>query len=197
MILIARRVRHLTAVVLGGLVVWAVSGCGNPAVETDKARRAETEASQRLAECQAELAQVRKALDEARRGSAATRQKESDDGAAAAHWKAARLTAQVFLESVNSRNADAANAEGSKDFRDKKGGTKAIEVFANGRFRGEANGYTCGPLTSFEAVPGQDEFLGRGKLQYRGVPRQDSSYSVRVVKEGDKWCVASFSAVER
>ena len=124
---------------------------------------------------------------------------DSADGEAGATtaWKAARLTADVFLEAVNSRNADAAHAVGSKAFQENKGGSKAMQTFSKGRFRGEAAGYKCAPLTSFEAVPGHDEFIGRGKLQYRGVPKPDSQYTVRVVKEGDKWRIASFTAEER
>lgn len=119
------------------------------------------------------------------------------DGAATTPWKAARMTADLFLEAVNSRNADAADAVGSKAFQENKGGNKAMETFSKGRFRGETSGYKCAPLTSFEAVPGHDEFIGRGKLQYRGVLKPDSKYTVRVVKEGDKWRIASFTAEER
>ena len=186
-----RRPRKLSVV----LLALSLLGCGSPAAEMERARQAEAEAAKRLEECQAELARTRKALEDARRGAA--KERGPDDGAAVADWNAARMVAEVFLEAVNSRNADAANAAGTREFRDKNGGKKALESFSGGRFRGEADGYTCGALSGFEPVPGRDEFLGRGKLLYRGVPRQDSSYSVRVVREDDKWHVASFSAVER
>jgi hypothetical protein len=181
-------------------VLLAVLGCGAPAAEVEKARQAEAEASKRLQECEAELARTRKLLQEAQKAAQTRPSPEGGDHAdaeAAARWKAARLVAESFIEAVNSRNADAAGAAGTKGFRDDDGGKKAINSFSGGRFRGEANGYTCGPVTRFEAAPGQDEFLGRGGLLYRGVPRQDSSYTVRVVREGDKWHVASFSATER
>jgi hypothetical protein len=175
-----------------GILVLMVLGCGTPTGELEKARQAEAEAAKRLRECQVELAKTREELDIARKNSAGA---IGDKDVANARWQAARLGAQVFLEALNSRNATTANAAGTKDFQEKKEGTKAVDQF--GHFRGEAKGYTCGPLTKFEAVPGQDEFVGRGKLQYRGVPRQDSTYTVRIVREGDKWRVASFSAVER
>jgi hypothetical protein len=180
-----------TSLLLIGLV-----GCGNSLDELEKARQREAEASRRLRECQAELEHTRKALDAARKGSpgtAAAKEKDEEN----ASWKAARTAAEAFLAAVNSRNTAAANAAGTKEFRDKNGGDQAIKTFAGGRFRGEPNGYTCAVLASFEAVPGQEEYLGRGKLHYRGVPRQDSTYTVRVRKEEDKWRVASFTAAER
>ncbi|HWG43431.1 MAG TPA: hypothetical protein VN688_11650 [Gemmataceae bacterium] len=186
-------VRQRPIFLAASIVVLAALGCGTPMGELEKARRGEAEATKRLQECQAELAQTRKELEAVRKSPA----KATGEDAANDRWKAARLGAQVFLEALNSRNAANANAAGTKDFQEKKGGTKAIDEFSSRRFRGEGKGYTCGSLTNFEAVPGQDEFVGRGKLQYRGVPRQDSTYTVRVVKEGDKWRVASFSVVER
>jgi hypothetical protein len=101
------------------------------------------------------------------------------------------------VEAVNSRNADAANAAGTRQFQANNGGTNAVNVFANGHFRGDPKGYKCALLTRLEAVPGKEEFFGRGGLLYRDVPRQDSSYTLRIVKEGENWRVASFTAVER
>ena len=180
---------------LAGILVLGVSGCGNSAIEVEKARRAEADALKRLEECEAKLAEVQKALETAKKTSVGG--SDSGKGAANVNWNAARLTASAFLLAVNSRNAEAANAEGAKEFKEKNGGEKAIKEFSNGHFRGEASGYTCGPLASFEAASGANEFVGRGKLQYRGVPRHDSTYSVHVVKEGDKWRVASFRASAR
>jgi hypothetical protein len=119
------------------------------------------------------------------------------DGAVKTSWKAARMTADVFLDAVNSRNEQAAGAVGSKAFQEGKGGKEAIQTFSDPRFHGGWSSlYKCAPLTSFEAVPDQDEFIGRGKLQYDGVLKADSKYTVRVVKESDKWRIASFTAEE-
>ncbi|HEY7424416.1 MAG TPA: hypothetical protein VH682_09330 [Gemmataceae bacterium] len=180
---------QFVAVLVGGILLSAISGCGNSATEAEKARQREAEMAKRLQECETQLAEARKALEAARRG--------SRESVADARWQAARLAADLFLDAVNSRNADAANTVGTKGFQEKNGGRKAIEVFSGGRFRGEASGYKCARLTNLEAVPGQDEFIGRGQLHYRDVPRQDSTYTLRLVKEGEKWRVASFTAVAR
>jgi hypothetical protein len=182
------------AVLVVGILLSAVSGCGNSATEAEKARQSEAEMAKRLQECEAQLAEARKALEAARRGSTKVGA-DTAESVADARWQAARLVADVFLDAVNGRNADDANAVGTKGFQEKNGGRKAVEAFA--KFRGEASGYKCARLTSLQAVPGQEEFIGRGKLQYRDVPRYDSTYTVRLVKEGEKWRVASFTAVER
>jgi hypothetical protein len=70
-------------------------------------------------------------------------------------------------------------------------------VFANGHFRGDPKGYRCSLLKRLEPVPGKDEFIGRGGLQYRTVPKPDSTYTLHIVKEGEKWRVSSFTADER
>lgn len=163
-------------------------GCGTPTVELEKARQTEAELKKQLEECQTELAEARKALQSVREGSSATDE---------ADWKAARQAAEVFVEAVNSRNAAAANAACTRRFQDDHGGTNAVNVFGNGHFRGDAQGYKCSLLRRLEAVPGKGEFMGRGELFYREVPRQDSSYTLRIVKEGENWRVASFTAVER
>jgi len=122
---------------------------------------------------------------------------ETGDGAAPADWKAAHLVADVFLEAVNNRNADAVSSVGTKEFQEKQGGTKAIHAFNGNQFRQFESGYTCARLTKLEAVPGEDAFVGRGELQYNGVLRPNSTYTLRIVKEGGKWRVASFTADER
>lgn len=182
-----RQIGKRMSFLLGGVLLLSF-GCGTPSGELEKARQAEAEAKKRLQECEAELAEARKALQAARQGKSATSE---------ADWKAARLAAQVFVEAVNSRNADAANAAGTKHFQEEHGGTNAVNLFANGRFRGENKGYKCTLLNHLEAVPGKEEFVGRGGLLYRDVPRQDSSYTLRIVKEGERWRVDSFTAVER
>jgi hypothetical protein len=170
-------------------------GCDGSSAELARARQAEAEASKRLQECEIQLAETRKALEAARHSSSKAHDFEA---VATAAWKAAGMTADVFLAAVNSRDADGANTAGTQEFQAKNGGKKAIDGFAEGRFRGRVKqAYTCAPLTRLEAVPGKEEFVGRGGVQYQGVPRQDSSYTLRIVKEGDNWRIASFTAVER
>lgn len=185
--------RSVPFFLVSGLLLFGF-GCGGSPAEMEKARQAEAEASKRLRECEEELAQTRKALEAARHRSATSGEAE---GAESAAWQAARRTAEAFLDAVNSRNADAANVVGTREFQRKNGGTNAINLFANGRFRGDAKGYTCALPNRLEAVPGKDEFVARGGLLYRRVPRQDSTYTLHIVKEGDNWRVASFTAVER
>jgi hypothetical protein len=182
------RIGKWVSFLLASVLLLLSVGCGPPTVELEKARQAETEAKKRLKECEEELAEARKALQRAGSGTSAT--SEGD-------WKAARLAAQVFVEAVNSRSADAASAAGTKRFQEQNGGANAVNVFGNGRFRGESKGYKCSLLNRLEAVPGKEEFVGLGGLLYRDVPRQDSSYTMRIVKEGESWRVDSFTAVER
>lgn len=169
-------------------VLVLILGCGSgSSSELERARQAQAEATERLRECEAQLAETRQALEAARKGGS----EEAES------WKAARMTAEVFLAAVNGRDVEAANAVGSKQFRENDGGKIAIEVFASGRFRGEPRGYHCALPTRLEPVPGKEEFVCRGGLHYRDVPRQDSAYTLRIVKEGESWRVASFTAVER
>jgi hypothetical protein len=169
-------------------------GCGGSAAELERARQAEDETAIKLRECQEQLEETRNALEAARKSASEVR---GADAEAKESWQAARMTAEVFLAAVNSRDADAANAAGTKQFQDKQGGKNAIEVFASGHFRGDPKGYRCELLTRLEPVPGKDEFVGRGGLQYRGVPKHDSTYTLQIVKESEKWRVSSFTAVER
>lgn len=182
-----RQIGQMISFLTGGILLLSF-GCGAPTVEPEKARQTEAELKKRLQECETELAEARKALQSVRQGSPEL--KEAD-------WKAARLAAEVFVQAVNSRDAAAANAACTRQFRDEHGGTNAVNVFGNGRFRGEAKGYKCSLLRRLEAVPGKGEVLGRGELFYRDVLKKDSSYILRIVKEGDSWRVASFTAVER
>jgi hypothetical protein len=169
-------------------------GCGGSTAELERARQAEEDTAKQLRECQEQLEETRKALESARKSASEVRGAGVE---AKESWQAARMTAEVFLAGVNSRDADAANAAGTKQFQAKQGGKNAIEVFANGHFRGDPKGYHCALLTRLEAVPGKEEFVGHGTLQYRSVPKPDSTYTLHIVKEGEKWRVSSFTAVER
>src|SRR5262249_811403 len=122
---------------------------------------------------------------------------ETANSIASADEKAARLVADVFLEAVNSRNANAANSVGTKDFQEKDEGKKAINMFNSTRFRGSIGDYTWPRLTRLDGGPGEDAFVGGGELQRRTVARFDSMYILRIVKEDGKWRVASFTADER
>jgi hypothetical protein len=179
---------------VGNGVLLLSLGCGNSTAELERARQAEEETAKQLRECEAQLAETRKALDAARKSAAGAR---GADAEAADSWKAARMAAEVFLSAVNSRDANAANAAGTKQFQDKNGGKSAIDVFANGHFRGDPKGYRCLLPSRLEAVPDKDEFVSRGGLQYQGVSRPDSTYTIHIVKEGEKWRISSFTAVER
>jgi hypothetical protein len=121
---------------------------------------------------------------------------ETTDGTASVDAKGAHLVADVFLAAVNSRNANAANSVGTKEFQEQKEGTKAINTFSSARFQYSSD-YTCARLTKLEAVPGEEAFVGRGELRYRGVPQMGGGYMLRIVKEDGKWRVASFTASER
>lgn len=189
----SRRTRRPFGVIRAGLLVLSL-GCGGSAAELEKARQAEDETAKRLRECQEQLEETRKAL-------AATRRSATEAGDADAQakesWQAARMAAEVFLAAVNSRDADAANAAGTKPFKDKNGGKSAVDVFANGHFRGDPKGYRCSLPSRLEAVAGKEEYVARGGLQYRGVAKQDSTYTLHIVKEGEKWLVSRFTANER
>lgn len=188
-----RRTGKLFRLVCEGLLLLSL-GCGSPAAEVERARQSADETAKRLRECEEQLAETRKALEAARKSASAAR---GPDAEAKESWQAARMAAEVFLAALNSRDADAANAAGTKQFQDKHGGKSAIDVFANGRFRGDPKGYRCELPSRLEAVPGKDEYVGGGGLQYRGVSKQDSTYTLHLVKEGEKWRVSSFTAVER
>lgn len=187
---VSRRSGNFSSLGSAGILLLSL-GCGGSSAEVERARQAEAEAIRRLRECETQLAEARQALQAARKSSS------PQDDEATEPWRAAQRTAEVFLVAVNGRNADAANAVGSKLFRENDGGKQAIAIFANGRFRGDPKGYHCALPTRLEAVPGKDEFVCRGGLRYRDVPRQDSAYTLRLVKEGESWRVASFTAVER
>ena len=192
-VVVSRRTGKLLALVCDGILLLCL-GCGGSAAELERARQAEEDTAKQLRECQEQLEETRKALQAARKAASEARGPEVE---ATESWKAARMTAEVFLAAVNSRDADAANAAGTKQFQEKHGGKNAIEVFANGHFRGDPKGYRCELLTRLEPVPDKDEFVGRGGLQYRGVSKHDSTYTLHIVKEGEKWRVSSFTAVER
>ncbi len=169
-------------------------GCGGSAAELERARHAEDETAKRLRECEEQLAETRKALAAARKSAAEAHGAESE---AKESWQAARMAAEVFLAAVNSRDADAANSAGTKQFKDKNGGKSAVDVFANGHFRNDPKGYRCSLPSRLEAVPGKEEYVARGGLQYRGVAKQDSTYTLHIVKEGENWRVSSFTEDER
>jgi hypothetical protein len=192
-VVVSRRTGKLLALVCDGILLLSL-GCGGSTAELERARQAEEDTAKQLRECQEQLEETRKALEAARKAASKARGPEVE---ATESWKAARMTAEVFLAAVNSRDADAANAAGTKQFQEKHGGKNAIDVFTNGRFRGDPKGYRCELLTRLEPVPGKDEFVGRGGLQYRGVAKHDSTYTIHIVKEGEKWRVSSFTAVER
>src|SRR5262245_19005883 len=119
--LVSHPASQLVSVLLGGILISAMSGCGNSTAEVEKARQSEAEMAKRLQECEAQLAEARKALEAARRGSSKAGA-DTAEGIADAQWQAARLVADVFLDAVNSRDAEAADAAGTKGFQVKNGG---------------------------------------------------------------------------